>query len=227
MTKNLTVLFFLCFVLSASAQITRGDVPTLDNQFVDNAYDTTRTNTKEIEVKLSGKTHFKDYKVINYNNDTTFIDTTLNINKDYRFNYLRKDNLELMAFANQGQTFNTLAYSFDENTLFPKIGARAQHFNFYEVEDVVYYYVPTPTTELMYKTGMEQGQTLDALFTFNTSEQLNASISFKGMRSLGHYRKALSDHGNARVTLNYHTKNNRYFIRRKPGAHDLSANSNI
>ncbi|MDH3321735.1 MAG: putative porin [Flavobacteriaceae bacterium] len=226
MTKNLTILFFLCFVLSATAQINRGDLPSLDNRFVDDAYDTTKTNTKEIEVKLSGQTNFKDYKVISYDNDTTFIDTTLNIHKDYRFNYLRRDHLELMAFANQGQTFNTLAYSFEGSSLFPEIGARAQHFNFYEVEDVKYYYVPTPTTELMYRTGMEQGQVLDALFTFNSSEQLNASISFKGMRSLGHYRKALSDHGNARVTLNYHTKNKRYFIRTHLVAQDLNNDQN-
>lgn len=226
MTKYLTILFFFCFVFSALAQIDRGRFPDLDNRFVENEGDTTRISTKEIEIKLSGKTHFKDYKVISYSNDTTFIDTTLNINKEYQFNYLRKDNLELIAFANQGQTFNNLAYTFNDNSLFPKIGARAQHFNFYKIEDIYYYHVPTPTTELMYRTGMEQGQVLDALFTFNTSEQLNASIAFKGMRSLGHYRHALSDHGNTRVTLNYHTKNNKYFIKTHLVAQDLSNNQN-
>ncbi len=59
-----------------------------------------------------------------------------------------------------------------------KIGARAQHFNYYEVEDVKYYSVPTPTTELMWSTVLEQGQILDALFTFNLSRQFNASLSF-------------------------------------------------
>ncbi len=226
MTKYLTVLFFLCFALSASAQIDQGKFPSLDNKFVENDGDTTRISTKEIEIKLSGKTHFKDYKVINYSNDTTFIDTTLNINKEYKFNYLRKDNLELMAFANQGQTFNNLAYTYNDNSLFPKIGVRAKHFNFYEVKDIKYYYVPTPTTELVYKTGMEQGQMFDGLFTFNTSEQLNASISFKGMRSLGNYRHALSDHGNARATINYYTKNNRYFIKAHLVAQDLNNNQN-
>ncbi len=226
MTKYLTVLFLLCFGLSAVAQIDRGGFPSLDNKFVENVDDTTRINTKEIKIKLSGKTFFKDYKIIDYKNDTTFIDTTLNIKKDYSFNYIRKDNLELIAFANQGQTFNNLAYTFSNNTLIPKIGARAQHFNFYEVEDVKYFYVPTPTTQLMYRTGMEQGQIFDGFFTFNTSEQLNASIAFKGMRSLGIYRNSLSDHGNARVTLNYHTKNNRYNIRTHLVAQDLNNDQN-
>ena len=226
MIKNFIILFFLLFGFSAVAQINQGRVPSFENRYVDNPDDSTRVSTKEIQVKLSGDTHITDYKVINYKNDTTYIDTTLNINNDYKFNYTKKDKLEYIAFANQGQTYNTLAYSFNHNSLYPKIGARAQHFNFYEVQDVNYYYVPTPTTELMYRTGMEQGQVLDGLFTFNTSKQLNASISFKGMRSLGHYRQALSDHGNLRATISYRTKNNRYSIRSHLVAQDLNNDQN-
>jgi len=232
MLKKLTLLFLLLYSFLAIAQINRGDTPAYDNRFVDNQndpfneYDTTRVNTREIEVKLSGKTFYKDYKIINYKNDTTYVDTTLTIKDDYIFNYLRKDNLELMAFANQGQTYTTLAHTFKNYSVFPKIGARAQHFNFFEVEDVFYYRVPTPTTQLMYKKGMEQGQVLDGLFTFNTSERLNASIAFKGMRSLGKYRHSLSDHGNARVTISYSTKNERYYIRSHIVAQDLNNDQN-
>ena len=232
MIKKLTLLFLLFSVFSALAQINRGDIPAYENRFVDNEndpynqYDTTRVDTREIDIKLSGKTFFKDYKVINYKSDTTHIDTTLNINKDYKFNYLRKDNLELMAFANQGQTFTTLAHTFNNYSLYPKIGARAQHFNFFEVEDVFYYSVPTPTTQLVYKKGMEQGQVLDGIFTFNTSERLNASIAFKGMRSLGKYRHSLSDHGNARATISYSTKNGRYLIRSHIVAQDINNDQN-
>ena len=232
MIKKLTLLFLLFSMFSALAQINRRDIPAYENRFVDNEndpynqYDTTRVDTREIDIKLSGKTFFKDYKVINYKSDTTHIDTTLNINKDYKFNYLRKDNLELMAFANQGQTFTTLAHTFNNYSLYPKIGARAQHFNFFEVEDVFYYSVPTPTTQLVYKKGMEQGQVLDGIFTFNTSERLNASIAFKGMRSLGKYRHSLSDHGNARATISYSTKNGRYLIRSHIVAQDLNNDQN-
>jgi len=232
MIKKLTLLFFLLSVFLALGQINRGDRPAYENRFVDNEndpyneYDTTRVDTREIEVKLSGKTYYKDYKIINYKNDTTYIDTTLNIADDYSFNYLQKDNLELMAFANQGQTFTTLAHTLNNYSTYPKIGARAQHFNFYEVKDVKYYRVPTPTTQLFYKRGMEQGQVLNGLFTFNTSERLNASISFKGMRSLGNYRHSLSDHGNARATISYFTKNERYFIRTHIVAQDLNNDQN-
>jgi len=226
MIKNLTVLFFLFCVFSALAQIKQGNLSNISNRFVENG-DTTRISTKELKIKLSGETHYKDYKVINFENDTTYIDTTLNIRRNYDFNFLRKDNLEAIAFANQGQTFNNLAYTFNEDSsLYPKIGARAQHYNFNEVEDVKYYYVPTPTTELMYRTGLEQGQILNALFTFNTSQQFNASLTFMGMRSLGKYRSALSDHGNAQITMNYHTKNKRYNIRTHLVAQDLNNEQN-
>ena len=69
----------------------------------------------EIEVELDGKTHFTDYKVINYNLDTTYVDTTLTMQKDYKFNYIRKDDFELLPFHNVGQTYTNLAYNFDGN----------------------------------------------------------------------------------------------------------------
>ena len=37
-----------------------------------------------------------DYKIISYGRDTTFVDTTLTIKKEYKYNYLRKDDFELM-----------------------------------------------------------------------------------------------------------------------------------
>ena len=40
----------------------------------------------------------------------------------------------------------------------PHFGFSAKHFNYHEIEDVNYYYVPTPLTELMFKTVFEQGQ---------------------------------------------------------------------
>ena len=76
------------------------------------------------------------YKIISFENDTTFVDTTLTINKDYKFNYLRKDNFNLLPFPNIGQTYNILSYDFTSKSLMPVFGARARHFNFIEVEDV-------------------------------------------------------------------------------------------
>ena len=183
-------------------------------------------DNRMIDVQLSGKTHYTDYKVIASNGDSTYVDTTLTIQKDYKFNYLRKDNFELMPFHNQGQTFNTLGYDFSEVSLFPEMGNRAIHFNYYQVNDINYYKVPTPTSELAYRTGLQQGQFLDALLTFNTSERQNISIAYKGLRSLGKYRSALSSHGNMRFTYSYQTKNDAYHLKAHITAQDLSNDQN-
>ena len=152
------------------------------------------------------------YKIVSAQRDTTFVDTSLSIQKEYRFNYLRKDNFELQEFANVGQTYNTLAYDFKDTNLKPLFAAQSHHFNYKEIEDMKYFHVPTPLSELYFKTAFKQGQQLDAFFTINTSEQFNFSVEYMGVRSLGAYQHSLTSTGNFKFTSNYHTKNERYKI---------------
>ncbi len=152
------------------------------------------------------------YKIISAKRDTTFLDTSLSVQRDYKFNYLRKDNFELQEFANVGQPYNNLAYEFDNINLKPLFVAQSHHFGYREIEDMEYYNLPTPLTELYFKTAFKQGQQLDAFFSLNTSEQFNFSIAYKGVRSLGAYQHALTSTGDFRFTANYRTKNNRYHI---------------
>ena len=175
----------------------------------------------EINVKLSGKTKFTDYKIISFKKDTSYVDTTLTIKKEYKFNFRRKDNFELLPFQNQGQTFNNLGYSFRSISQYPDIGFNAKQFNYMKIEDIDYYQVPTPTTIIMYRTGQEQGQVLDALFTFNLSKRLNLSFAYRGLRSLGQYRRSLSSSGNFRSTLSYRTRKDQYRIRAQVTTQDF------
>lgn len=179
---------------------------------LDGKVDTLNT-TGSKKVILSGKTKWTDYKIISHNRDTTYIDTTLSIKKDYLFNYLRTDNFEKLAFHNQGQTFNNLGYSYDNILRLPDFGFTAKQVSYIEVDDIKYFNVPTPTTEIMYRTGLQQGQVVDAIFTLNFSRRLNVSLSYKGLRSLGAYRNALVSNGNFRGTFRYQSKNNQYEIR--------------
>ncbi len=226
MKKVLLVLFLGFYFLNASAQLKRegggvvvgGNNNSMTNQSSD--------SNKSVKIKLSAKTNYTDFKIISSDNDTTIVDTTLTLKKDFRFNYLRKDNFGLLPFHNQGQTFNRLHYNFENNSLFPLMGMDAKQYNYYSVEDVKYYYVPTPTTELMYRTGLEQGQVLDAFLTMNTSKQFNFSLAYKGLRSLGKYRESLSSHGNFRTTFNYHSKNKVYYAKGHFASYDLFNNEN-
>ncbi len=181
---------------------------------------------EEVEVELSAKTHYTDYKIISYKKDTTIVDTTLTLKKERIFNYIRKNDFELLAFHNLGQTYNSLSYDFSKVKLFPDVGFRAKQFNYYNVEDINYYRVPTPTSELFFKTGIQQGQVLNSLFTSNLTPQLNFSIAYKGLRSLGDYRDALASHQNFRVTTSFETKNKRYQARAHYVAHNLMNQEN-
>ncbi len=185
--------------------------------------DSVRLKKKRDSVKTLS---IKDYKIISLSRDTTYFDTTQSIKKEYKFNFLREDDFELMPFANMGRPYNNLGRNFVSRDFFPNIGARARHFNYMEVYDIDYYHVPTPITDLMFKTTFEQGQMLDALLTFNTSEQLNLSVAYKGFRSLGKYRFEQVESGNFRTTFNYRTKNERYQAKGHITAQDLESEEN-
>ena len=199
--KYLLFFFFSFLSLQAMAQEER-----------DNAVskkDTVRKSLREAP-KEAPKASIDKYRILTLERDTTYIDTSLSIKKDYQFNHLRKDNFGLLPFPNDGQTYNTLDFGLKQNNVYPEFGFKAKHFNYSKASDINYYSVATPFTELYFKTVSEQGQSIDAFITLNTSEQLNFSLAYKGLRSLGKYRNSLSSAGNFRFTTSYFTKNKRY-----------------
>ena len=151
------------------------------------------------------------YRFITLERDTTYIDTSLTIQKEYSHNYLRKDTFGLLPFPNEGQTYNTLQYSLTDFSPYPEFGFTAKHFNFIEANQIRYCSVATPVTELYFRSVMKQGQSVDAFLTLNTSPGLNFSIAYKGLRSTGKYINQLASTGNFRFTTSYNTKNQRYF----------------
>ena len=228
MRKLLLFLFFALFVSinSSHSQIRSTEGASGKRPIGISDLDSTLINNKRTIVKLSGKTKFTDYKVISFKNDTTYIDTTLTILKEYKYNFLRKDNFELLAFHNQGQTFNTLAYDFSNQSRLPIIGMNAKHFNYVTASDINYFEVPTPTTEILYRTGLQQGQVLETLFTLNFSKRFNVGINYKGLRSLGNFRNSLASHGNFSTFFSYRNKSERYRIRGHITTQDLMNEEN-
>ena len=154
-----------------------------------------------------------NYKKIHHDGRVEAIDTTLHIQKDYRFNTLRKDLFEYLSFPNVGEAYNRLGYDFRQTSYMPHMGARARHDNYMEIEDMVYYQVPTPYTELFFKTTFEQGQLVDALVTLNTSPGFNLFIGHKGLRSLGKYVSSKSTGTQFRMGGTYDSRGDRYHAR--------------
>ncbi|MCF6130842.1 putative porin [Flavobacterium wongokense] len=189
----LTVLFLLCFSFGFSQMGKSTDA------------------AKDVP-KKTPKAAFDQYRIITLQKDTTYVDTSLTIKKEYEYNYLRKDIFGLLPFANEGQTYAVLDFGLKNFTSFPEIGFSGKQFNYLGVNDIKYYSVATPVTELYFKTTMEQGQSVDAFITVNTSERFNMSVAFKGLRSLGKYINQLSSTGNFRFTSSYNTLNKRYYL---------------
>ena len=149
------------------------------------------------------------YLIFDQKGDSTVVDTSLTLKKYYKFNYLRKDNLEKLKFSNFGQSYNSLTYSYEKSSL-PFSSFSSKQHAYLKSSEVKYYKVPTPLTELLFKSVMKQGQFTDVLFSTNTSENFNFSIAFKGMRSLGNYQNILSGLKKFRFTSNYNSVNEKY-----------------
>lgn len=164
---------------------------------------------------------YVDYKIITHDMDTIQIDTTLTIDKYFKHNYTHQDDFEWVAFANQGQTYNKLGYDFVNNNITPKLGISAKQFNFYNVEDINYYHVPTPTTILNYRSGFT-GQYLNSLFTTNFNRYNNISINFKGLRSQGDYQRVRVSHKTFNVTYSFYNPAKRYQFRLHTSSQNLS-----
>ena len=177
--------------------------------------DKPKTYVKTAEQKareLARKAPITSYKIYTIERDTTLVDTSLTILDEYEHNYLRRDNFGLLPFLNEGETYNTLDYGLNKFTPFPEFGYKAKHFNYLEPDQIKYYSVATPITDLYFKSVMQQGQNLDAFITMNTSKRFNFSLAYKGLRSLGKYINQLTSTGNFRFTTSYFTESKRYVV---------------
>jgi len=164
-------------------------------------------------IKSMNEVTVKDYKMKFIDGTEKAIDTSLSLEGEYTFNFLRKDYFEYLPLPNMGEGFNKLGYDFHDQSFTPQMGARGKHFGYFEKEDIAYYEVPSPFTELFFKTTFQQGQYLDATLAINTSPKLNVAVSFRGFRSLGKYLASLSRSRQFRISTQYQTYDQRYRMR--------------
>ncbi|MDO4228337.1 MAG: putative porin [Capnocytophaga sp.] len=167
-----------------------------------------------------------DYKIISYMRDTTAVDTTMTIKKYYQNNAWQKDMFGKMPFSNMGQPYNTMAYDYTQQDYLASMGAEAKKQLYLTPEEVKYYLLPRPYTEFTYKTGMEQGQMLNSLFSVNLKPNLNIFVAYKGLRSLGKYQRILVSNGNLRIGGSYISPNKKYTIFAHYAGHDIESQEN-
>lgn len=152
------------------------------------------------------------YKIYNLQKDTTVVDTSLTIHDEYRYNYLRKDIFGLLPFSNEGYLYTQMDFSKKKSFITPQFGFTAKHISYLTSNDINYYSVPTPLTDLYFKTVMRQGQSLDALLSLNTKRNLNFAVAYKAVRSVGDYFNNLTSSGHFRFMTSYFSPNKKYFL---------------
>ncbi|HLW62600.1 MAG TPA: putative porin [Flavobacterium sp.] len=162
-----------------------------------------------------------EYKIFNEYRGASAFDTVLNIQKQYHQNYLRKDLFGVLGFSNDGQTYQALDPNFLQIRNIINMGFNARRFSYLNNEDINYYRVPTPATELFYRSVTGKGQNLDALITINTSEQFNVFVGYRGMRSQGKYVNQLTSNGNFRIGSSYFSKSKRYQLKNHITVQDI------
>ena len=200
---------FLVFIFFFAHIILFGQTSDLDQKL--KAQQEQEKLEKESENKKDSLTS-DYYKIYYIDGRIESVDTSLNIYKDYKFNFLREDSFDLISFANSGHTYNKLSYDFKSYDK-PDIGARGKHFHYFEKEDIGYYNVPTPFTEIFAKSTFEQGQILDMLVSINLSPQYNFTLAHKGYKSLGNYISNRSRGNQFRFSSNFNSKNQLTFWR--------------
>jgi hypothetical protein len=194
-------LFFLAFPILLFSQV---------NSAKEIDYNSKYNATDSIKKKKAPVATIDMYQFISVDRDTTYIDTTQSIKKEYSYNYLRKDIFGLLRFTNVGQTYNTLQYGINGFSPYPEFGFTAKQFNYSKANEIKYANVATPVTELYFKTTIQRGQSADSYFALNTSPRLNFSIGYKALRSEGRYINQEARTGNFRFTTSYNTKDGRY-----------------
>ena len=172
-----------------------------------NAQESDSIKSKEIKADI------KLYKTFNFEKDTVYIDTSLTIQDEYKYNYLKKDNFGLFSFSNEAYLYNQLDFSKKRINTLPQFGFNAKHSTYLDNRDIYYYSVPTPLTDLYFKTVMRQGQSLDALLSVNTKPNLNFTVAYKAIRSIGDYFNNLTSSGHFRFITNYNSINKKYFLK--------------
>lgn len=138
----------------------------------------------------------------------TVVDTTLSIESFYKQNFTEKDVFGKMYFPNFGQTFNPLEYEESRNRI--HLLPTGKSFNYLFSEDVRYYDVKTPMTEFIFENGLREGQYLSTTFSHNLRPQLNYSVRYRGLRSVGRYQNNMAANNAFIATISYKTLDDKF-----------------
>lgn len=110
------------------------------------------------KAKQNPKAAHDQYRIITLERDTTYVDTSLTIQSEYKFNYLKKDNLGVDAVCQRRADLQYVEFRADEVFGLSRIRLQSQTFQLSRSRRCKLLLVATLLTELYFKTVMEQGR---------------------------------------------------------------------
>lgn len=168
------------------------------------------------------------YRHFGLKNDTIAIDTAITINKLYTHHERRKDNFGLVKYPKMGEGFTPLTFD-DKYGLTPEFGFKSRSYYYRDAEDMRYYDVRTPLTDILYSgllTGYTNGQVLDFIFTANAKPNWNFSGGYKGLRNTIGIGNTIISQGQLHFTTNFHSKDYKYRMKAHFTSQDLTNEEN-
>jgi hypothetical protein len=116
-------------------------------------------NSKDLKLLIPGKilkATTKRILFVSIERDTTYLDTSLTIQKEYSLIISERHFWFVAFFLMKGKLIITLQYGLAE--FFLNLDSR-QNILIFEANDIKYSSVATPVTELYFKSVMQKGQT--------------------------------------------------------------------
>ena len=77
-------------------------------------------------IKSMNEVTVSDYKILFLDGTEKVVDTSLSLDAEYKFNFLREDYFEYLPLPNMGEGFNKLGYDFHEQPFTPSNGSTSQ-----------------------------------------------------------------------------------------------------
>ena len=183
------------------------DKKDLSSQFNADKLDSLSVHSSDDDISIA------NYLIITQARDTVHVDTTLTIAKYYKFNSQRRDNFAYLPLNNSGQALNPLSLEAWHKETAPAVGFKAKESQRFLPHQFGYYHLPTPLSEIFFKTTQSQGQSTDALISANIHPRLNYAIGYRGHRSLGKYQHQISGRSQLRFSTRYENPSGRYRLR--------------
>ena len=166
-----------------------------------NAQDTTQSKQDTNYYRYCVQEQFENFSEPIF----TAIDTSLNL-------FQRYEPLSSCAFlGNSGKAYKNLLFETRFNPGF-NLGEHVYRQYFPDREELLYYDVSSPYTDLYYVMGGSKEQILKVLHTQNINKLFNVALNFNIISSPGTYRRQKTDITNFILNTNYRTKNKRYTL---------------